>query len=815
MKKTILIISICVLPMLIFSQTLKTSVFSAGGGASQSANYSSFGTFGQPLSVGTTGTNYKNKEGFVFAQQNIIMATITADETICYNTAASVLNSDYTGAEGVVTYQWQVWSGTDWDDITGEDSETCDPGNLTETTQFRLLVNDKSGIGQAISDTVTVTVRDEFLSGAIETTGETICYSGDPAEIGSQTDAYGGDESITYAWYKSMNNFTDSTLISGATAEKYDPPAGLNVTTKYRRYAHESTCNTDFEVSTGTWLVTVNDAFTPGAIKTNGETICYNGNPAEIGSQTDAAGGDETITYAWYKSTNNFTDSTLISGAIVKSYDPPTGLTATTSYRRYAKDETCNTVFKVSTGTWTVTVYDAFTTGSIKTDGETICFNENPAEISSQTDATGGDENIAYRWQSSTNAGFTGTPTDITNNAPSYDPPSGVTVDTWYRRQVKDGKCNTDWATSAGVWKVSIETENPVAKAKDITIYLNSQGEATITATDIDDGSSDNCSFNLSASKTYFNCSNIGANGVTLTVTDFAGNSDIDDCIVTVLEGSDIAPWVNANTSASANGSATYSPCNDTFRLTATGQSTTTNDVFHFVYDTIGTVGTIIARLADVENGGWAGVMMRESLEPNAKTILFKTRLYNPNVIIGYRTSAGSAMRNLSQVAQLIHWMKIQRNGNTFQVFTSYNGISWLRRYTGTISMGTEVLAGIFTESILSNRTSVAWFDNVELSGSLKTGDEFAEAEILNLDNEQAEVSIYPNPAKDEVNITMKGFRTLQGFGTLVTTDGKLVKTFTISESETQLNVQDLKPGVYILRIENAENVVIKRLVIQ
>jgi uncharacterized surface anchored protein len=61
----------------------------------------------------------------------------------------------------------------------------------------------------------------------------------------------------------------------------------------------------------------------------------------------------------------------------------------------------------------------------------------------------------------------------------------------------------------------------------------------------------------------------------------------------------------------------------------------------------------------------------------------------------------------------------------------------------------------------------------------------------------------------------MKGFQTLQGFGTLLTTDGKTVKTFTISDSETQLNVQDLKPGVYIMKIENAENVVIKRLVTQ
>jgi hypothetical protein len=48
-----------------------------------------------------------------------------------------------------------------------------------------------------------------------------------------------------------------------------------------------------------------------------------------------------------------------------------------------------------------------------------------------------------------------------------------------------------------------------------------------------------------------------------------------------------------------------------------------------------------------------------------------------------------------------------------------------------------------------------------------------------------------------------------------MTTDGKTVKTFTISESQTQLNVQDLKPGVYILKVENAENLVIKMLVIQ
>jgi hypothetical protein len=48
-----------------------------------------------------------------------------------------------------------------------------------------------------------------------------------------------------------------------------------------------------------------------------------------------------------------------------------------------------------------------------------------------------------------------------------------------------------------------------------------------------------------------------------------------------------------------------------------------------------------------------------------------------------------------------------------------------------------------------------------------------------------------------------------------MTADGKLVKTFVLTGNQTQLDVQDLQAGIYILRIETAENVVVKRLVIQ
>jgi len=82
-----------------------------------------------------------------------------------------------------------------------------------------------------------------------------------------------------------------------------------------------------------------------------------------------------------------------------------------------------------------------------------------------------------------------------------------------------------------------IETTVPTAVCQPVTIQLDGTGNASIVAADIDNGSSDNCgTVSLSASKTTFDCSNVGANSVTLTVTDSNGNSDSCVAIVTVLD---------------------------------------------------------------------------------------------------------------------------------------------------------------------------------------------------------------------------------------------------------------------------------------
>lgn len=86
----------------------------------------------------------------------------------------------------------------------------------------------------------------------------------------------------------------------------------------------------------------------------------------------------------------------------------------------------------------------------------------------------------------------------------------------------------------------------PVAVCKDITINLDVNGEATIEAADIENGSTDNCSviFDLSTlSQSAFDCEHLGANTVTLTVYDQSGNSATCTSIVTVEDH--VAPVVN------------------------------------------------------------------------------------------------------------------------------------------------------------------------------------------------------------------------------------------------------------------------------
>ncbi|MBL7111881.1 MAG: HYR domain-containing protein, partial [Bacteroidales bacterium] len=99
---------------------------------------------------------------------------------------------------------------------------------------------------------------------------------------------------------------------------------------------------------------------------------------------------------------------------------------------------------------------------------------------------------------------------------------------------VTDNNANTDQCTST---VTVIDTISPSAVCQDIDVYLDAAGNASIVAADVDGGSSDACGIaGLAIDISAFTCANVGANTVTLTVTDNNGNTDQCQSTVTVID---------------------------------------------------------------------------------------------------------------------------------------------------------------------------------------------------------------------------------------------------------------------------------------
>lgn len=99
---------------------------------------------------------------------------------------------------------------------------------------------------------------------------------------------------------------------------------------------------------------------------------------------------------------------------------------------------------------------------------------------------------------------------------------------------VKDDANNT--ATCTTTFTVTDATP-PTALCKNITVPLDADGNASITAAQVDNGSSDNCGItSRTVSPSTFTCANKGSNTVTLTVTDPSGNSSSCQSTVTVVD---------------------------------------------------------------------------------------------------------------------------------------------------------------------------------------------------------------------------------------------------------------------------------------
>ena len=79
------------------------------------------------------------------------------------------------------------------------------------------------------------------------------------------------------------------------------------------------------------------------------------------------------------------------------------------------------------------------------------------------------------------------------------------------------------------------------------------------------------------------------------------------------------------------------------------------------------------------------------------------------------------------------------------------------------------------------------------------------------VDENEAQVKVYPNPAKDRVTIEVEGMTLISVYNTL----GQCVIQSEVAESQTTIDMQNMSTGLYLLRIVTKEGTISKRIVIE
>jgi regulation of enolase protein 1 (concanavalin A-like superfamily) len=128
--------------------------------------------------------------------------------------------------------------------------------------------------------------------------------------------------------------------------------------------------------------------------------------------------------------------------------------------------------------------------------------------------------------------------------------------------------------------------------------------------------------------------------------------------------------------------------------------------------------GVVVARVATVQNtNAWTkgGVMIRETLDPSSSHALMLASFSN-GLAFQRRTVAGGVSASTpGAAAPAPYWVKLERIGNTFNAYSSPDGVTWTLVGTDSIPMAAAVYVGLAVSSHTTATAAQITFDNVSM----------------------------------------------------------------------------------------------------
>jgi len=176
-------------------------------------------------------------------------------------------------------------------------------------------------------------------------------------------------------------------------------------------------------------------------------------------------------------------------------------------------------------------------------------------------------------------------------------------------------------------------------------------------------------------------------------------------------------PWTDTDVGSPAiGGSASYA--NNVFTVNGAGTDIWgTNDQFNYVYQSVtgDGNGTLIARVTSQTNtssNAKAGIMFKQSATAGDPYILIAVAPGGGiKVQYNFNGSIGGGTFTFPNV-----WMKLTRVGDKFSAYVSSDGVNWTLIIAKTLTMNTNITAGLFVCSHNASAIGTATFDNVSFT---------------------------------------------------------------------------------------------------
>ncbi len=487
--------------------------------------------------LGTDGDTTVHYEGADCAPDTILVVTVTPEPTPIVTDTVICSNETFTWDVDGVTY-----SGADGDTTVFYEGANCAPDSILELT---VLQATEERIQLAECEEVTINDSTYTESGVY--TQHLINAAGCDSTLTIDVTIFESPDQTIYRTACDQYVFFGRTLTESGTYT--------------REIESDQGCT-----GTLTLVLTVNKS----AVTTIDKTVCDEFILNDIRYTTSDQYRQRLATSAGCDSTVIINLTVLNDNPIVLTGEASDltvecdGLGNTDALNEWLETQGATGEAEVGFGqvTWS-NDFEALTPGCCNTGSDTVTFTA--------TDDCGNSV--------STTAVFT----IVDNSAPTFTAPADITIysgencqydasvqatgdvtdeydicctdlDAEFTEVTEQGSCAGEWIITR-TWTLAdacgneaepqvqvitvIDNTAPTAVCNDITVQLDSTGVATITAADIDGGSTDNCGIDtMFISQSVFYCGGLGNNEVVLTVVDECGNVSTCTATVTVEEGS-------------------------------------------------------------------------------------------------------------------------------------------------------------------------------------------------------------------------------------------------------------------------------------